>query len=165
MKIFAIVMGGIILVWNCGAKAQGFWPFQTEELHIFHKQGSTYAQRVRATNQCEFEALKAIPRAMAVEVNPGYSNPGVLQCGTYTGCSMSGAINIPATADSYDANGKVRNRYFVLCMEKKGYTHLTVPPCRTDADIARVREAERSNKKQGPVSEATCSILKRRLFE
>lgn len=104
---------------------------------LIHKEGSMYDDRMRQKDLCQFEAANAIPSAMAAQMSGGYYNPGSLHCstvGTYTTCNNVGAINIPATATTYDANAELRERYVHRCLESAGYSVIPKPLCRSEAD-------------------------------
>lgn len=104
---------------------------------LIHKTGSTMEERRYALDQCEFEAINVVPRAMATQVSGGYYSPGSIQCSTIgmmTSCNRVGAINIPATATTYDANQDLRTRYIARCLERSGFNVYERPVCRTEAE-------------------------------
>ena len=133
----------------------------TQQMKLVYKEGSVKAERMRALDECEFEAVKEIPRAMAVEMQGGYSSPGTVQCSTLggiTSCQQIGAINIPASAQSYDANTSTRLRYVNRCLERKGYSVLDRPVCKSDEDKAAGLAADA---KQPHASQIPCGIPSR----
>lgn len=105
-----------------------------------YKPGTTFAQRQFAFDQCKIASFRDIPQNLATDVNPGYSSPGTLQCntyGSYTSCQRVGAINIPASASTYDVNASIRERYISQCMASQGYQFIQVPVCRTQEERRR----------------------------
>lgn len=105
---------------------------QTGPVPVAYKAGSTGPQRLNDYDQCKIASFREIPQSMATEYNPGYYNPGTVQCSTIgntTSCNNVGAVNIPGSATSYDANGELRQRYIQRCMASKGYQFKLLPPC------------------------------------
>lgn len=130
----------------------------SQPVNVIHKEGSMSADRLRAFDLCDFEAIKAIPRAMAVSTTGGYYNPGSLQCSTVgqaTYCNRVGAVNIPSSSTTYDANLETRVRYIDRCLEAKGYSVLKRPACTSDAD--KLRERSQLDK-QPPASQIKCAV-------
>ncbi len=124
--------------------------------YLVHKTGSNYADRMRARDACEFQAIQAVPRAMATQVSGGFYNPGTLQCstvGTFTNCNRVGAVNIPATATTYDANQELRDRYIGRCLADRGYSIVPKPVCTTEQQRQTFR-ATLDN--QPPASQIAC---------
>lgn len=131
---------------------------QSQPLNVIYKAGSTQAERQRAFDLCEFDAMRMAPRAMAVSTTGGYYNPGTVQCntiGTSTFCNNVGAVNIPASSVTYDANLQTRVKYIDRCLEGKGYQVLKRPPCRTQAE--RERERQQQNNQTSP-SSIRCAV-------
>ena len=94
----------------------------------------------------------------------GYSSPGSVHCttiGSMTTCNPIGGINIPASAQSYDANSATRSRYMARCLQQKGYSVLKRPICQTETEIASVQTADESP--QLPAHQINCSIPSRHL--
>jgi hypothetical protein len=103
-----------------------------------YKAGTVQSERQLAFDQCKIASLQEIPQSIATSVSPGYYNPGTLSCstvGNYTSCNRVGAVDIPATASSYDVNDGLRNRYLMRCMADKGYTMLEkIPVCSSEKE-------------------------------
>lgn len=128
----------------------------SEPSFLVHRAGSNYAERSRDIDQCQFAAIQAVPRALATQVSGGYSNPGTTQCstiGTYTSCQQVGAVNIPATATTYDANLSLRKRFVDRCLMDAGYGVYPKPQCRTEAERAAFRQTLDN---QPPASQIPC---------
>lgn len=92
-----------------------------------------------AMDQCRIASFKEIPQAMVTDVQSGLNIPGTVHCNTFgstTTCNQSGGVNIPATAQTYDANDSLRNRFLEKCMRNAGFTVTMLPLCRTDAERA-----------------------------
>jgi len=102
-----------------------------------YKAGSTGLQRQSDYDQCRIASFREIPQTMVSQVSPGYSNPGTISCntiGSHTSCQRVGAINIPASVSTYDANDDLRYRYMLRCMSDKGYSFTNVPTCPSAAE-------------------------------
>lgn len=124
---------------------------------IYHRTGSTYAERAYDHDQCTFTSVRAVPRAMATSVSGGYYNPGTVFCNTYgtvTACNRVGSYNVPPTATTYDANQGIRNRYMERCMQQKGYSVLYRPRCVTSAEKAAAIASR--NAPQLPANQIIC---------
>ncbi|MER8938734.1 hypothetical protein NKH82_04405 [Mesorhizobium sp. M0915] len=98
---------------------------QTGPVPIVFKPGVDVGSTVAAMDQCKINSFREIPQSLATDVNPGYNNPGTIQCNTYgtmTTCNRVGAINIPASSTTYDVNGELRDRYIQRCLQGQGFT-------------------------------------------
>lgn len=99
--------------------------------------GSTVA----AIDECKIQSFKEIPQTIGTDVNPGYNNPGTLQCSTAshaTSCYRVGAVNIPATTTTYDVNQELRDRYVTRCLEVSGFkVKLDGRICATQAETEK----------------------------
>lgn len=108
---------------------------------IIFKPGVDLNSTVAAVDQCKIDSFKEIPQSLATDVNPGYNNPGTLQCNTYgtvVTCNRIGAVNIPASSTTYDVNGELRDRYVVRCLQSKGFTvKMDGHSCATDAETKK----------------------------
>jgi hypothetical protein len=85
---------------------------------------------------------------MATDVQPGLNLPGTVHCntfGTTTTCRESGGVDIPATAQTYDVNASLRDRFMEKCMQDAGFTITMIPLCRTDAERAESHAASSKN--------------------
>lgn len=107
-------------------------------MYTTYKAGSTHVDRQLAVDQCRIASLKEIPQSMATQVSGGYYNPGTVSCstvGNYTSCNNVGAVNIPATATSYDQNQSLRDRFINRCLQDKGYQLIpNIPVCGSEAE-------------------------------
>lgn len=113
---------------------------QTNTLPSTYKAGSTGPERQYAFDQCKIASLREIPQAMATDYNSGYYNPGTVQCnriGNMTTCNRVGAVNIPASASTYDANAGLRNRYIGQCMQRRGFDFKILSACPTAEERQR----------------------------
>jgi len=119
-----------------------------------YKPGATKTETQAALDDCRVESLAKVPQAMATDVSPGFSSPGTLQCntvGNYTSCNRVGAVNIPASATTYDVNQPLRGRIIDRCLAAKGYKTLVLPRC-TSEQASAIRA---SGKRPSP---PTCTI-------
>lgn len=129
-----------------------------QPMYLVHKTGSTLEQRRAAVDECEFQAISAVPRAMSTQISGGYYSPGSVQCstiGTFTTCNQVGGINIPASASTYDANQELRDRYVNRCLRQSGFEVFQRPVCRSEADKAFVRSTSNN---QPMASDIPCVI-------
>ncbi len=127
-----------------------------EPIPLVHKTGSTLEERTLASELCEFEAIKEIPRAMATDIKGAYRRPGVLECSTVGGtttCKEVGGSNVPATSTTYDANAEVRKKYLAWCLRERGFSIISRPPCRTEAEKAA---AIAKSSPQAPADQIAC---------
>lgn len=117
-------------------------------VNVVHKTGSSFAQRQLAADECRIEGLKQVPQSMVTDYNPGYYNPGTIQCNTFgnmTSCNRVGAVNIPASSSTHDVNQSLRDRTVARCLAAKGYDIVQKPICSSskDADAYRaVRDSQ-----------------------
>jgi hypothetical protein len=91
---------------------------------VVYKPGVNIPSTVTAVDQCRIASFKEIPQSLATDINPGYNNPGTIQCntfGTVVTCNRIGAINIPPSSTTYDVNADLRIRYIARCLEAKGF--------------------------------------------
>lgn len=136
IKIIPLLISLTIMLSGCSEGQQ--------ETLIVHKTGSSYEERKIALHQCKVSALSKIPRSMAVDYRPGYSSPGSLYCNTIgqqTSCNRIGAINIPASTSTYDANLELRTTEIKYCLNSRGYQTLLKPACKTDAEKAAAKKS------------------------
>ena len=132
---------------------------QTGYVHLTHKLGSNSADRGKALDMCQFEAIKAVPRALSTTTKKGYSDPGTLQCstiGTMTSCNRVGAFNTPSTSTTTDANVELRDRYTARCLERAGYAVFKKPLCQTESGKQKFRASIIGD--QPPASDIPCVI-------
>lgn len=125
---------------------------------LVHKTGSTHSERMAALDNCQFEAIRAVPRAMGVASTGGYYNPGSIQCSTIgnsTSCNRVGAVNIPSTTYSYDANQELRERYIDRCLWNAGFETIEKPVCRTQQEAALYQSTINN---QPPAAEIPCVV-------
>lgn len=109
----------------------------SEPVMVVFKPGVSLDQSVAATDECRIASFREIPQAMATQVSGGYYNPGTVQCNTIgksTFCNRVGAVNIPASSSTYDANGALRDRYITRCLQAKGFTVKQSRPCAGGAE-------------------------------
>lgn len=123
---------------------------------VLHKTGSSLPERQLAADECRIAGLQQVPESTQIHSNPGYYNPGTLQCssiGNYTTCNRVGAVNIPASVTTSDANQGLRNRFIQRCLAAKGYGIVQRPICRTRQESAAY-QAVRNN--QPPAEQIAC---------
>lgn len=123
---------------------------------LVHKTGSSLAQRQLAADQCRIESLRQVPQALVTETDPGYYNPGTIQCNTFgnmTSCNRVGAVNIPASSSTYDVNQSLRDRTIARCLASKGFDIVQKPICTSTKDATAYR-AVRDN--QPPAEQIAC---------
>ncbi len=99
---------------------------------FYYKKGMVLASKQKDYDACKIKSFKEIPQNIVTTYNPGVHNPGTLSCntiGTYTSCNRVGALNIPASSSSQDANEGVRARFIAECMNNKGYILVDMPTC------------------------------------
>lgn len=114
------------------------------EMTAIYKPGSSFAQRSAAFDQCKIASLREIPQTMQTDTTGGYYNPGTLQCSTNMGmttCNRIGAVNIPSSSVTYDANEGLRVRYIIRCLNAQGYSMIPTRRCNSDAE----RKAAKAN--------------------
>lgn len=119
----SVITISVVSVILAGCQTRGFVP--GGETVSWMKKGTTRNQRLEDGLKCQVTAAQAVPTSTQVKYSGGYSNPGTLQCYTSnqgTTCNQVGGYTIPASMNSYDANTKLRNEYFQMCMRKMGYT-------------------------------------------
>ncbi|WJI80807.1 MULTISPECIES: hypothetical protein [unclassified Mesorhizobium] len=110
---------------------------QSAPAYIVYKPGVDLNTTQAAKDQCKIDSFKEIPQSLATDVNPGYSNPGTIQCNTYgtmTTCNRVGAVNIPASSTTYDVNDGLRDRYITRCLEAKGFGVKLARSCASKAE-------------------------------
>ncbi|MBZ9683126.1 hypothetical protein LB531_20930 [Mesorhizobium sp. CO1-1-2] len=114
---------------------------QTGPVPIIYKPGADLNSTLAATDQCKIDSFKEIPQSIATDYHPGYSNPGTVQCNTYgtmTTCNRVGAVDIPASSNTYDVNASLRDRYIQRCLEGKGFgVKMDGRACSTRAEADR----------------------------
>ena len=136
---FRILLLGCLLLASCAP----------EPRTIVHKTGSTAQEREDALPACNVEGIQEVPRAMTTEYTPGYYQPGTTYCrpaGHHgVACATVGAVNIPPSSRTYDANEGLRNRVVEACMRRKGFQMLVRPTCVTEQDRQRFLASQ-----QGP---------------
>jgi len=118
----SLVVAGIAAI-TAGCQTVGYVPGGS--VMAWSKPTATRAQERLDNEECILDATQQIQPAMGVATTPGFSSPGSLMCnsvGSMTTCNNVGAVNIPGSAYSYDANMPVRKLFVKVCMEKKGYT-------------------------------------------
>ncbi|WP_217568797.1 hypothetical protein [Mesorhizobium sp. GbtcB19] len=119
-----------------------------QQYRYLSKPGVTAPGIQAALDQCRIASFKEIPQTMATDIKPGLNIPGTIDCHTYgstTSCNQSGGVNIPATAQTYDVNGSLRERYMEKCMRNAGFTITMLPLCRTDEERAASHAASSKN--------------------
>jgi hypothetical protein len=131
MKTY-LILGAVVALSSC----------QTGPQIMAYKAGTNTQQRQFEYDQCKIAALHNVPQNMATDFNPGYYNPGTVQCntiGSSTYCNRVGAVSIPASATTYDANQNLRDREIARCMSAKGYQFLERPACPSEEERARAQ--------------------------
>lgn len=99
-----------------------------QQVRYVAKPGVNLAGTQAALDQCRIASFKEIPQTMATDVQPGVSIPGRINCntiGSLTTCTQAGGLDIPATAQTYDVNGPLRDRF----MESACATQASRSPC------------------------------------
>ncbi|TIM13649.1 MAG: hypothetical protein E5Y67_16235 [Mesorhizobium sp.] len=113
---------------------------QSTPAYVVFKPGVDLNSTQTATDQCKINSFREIPQSLATDVNPGYNNPGTIQCNTYgtmTTCNRVGAINIPASSTTYDVNSELRDRYIVRCLEGKGFGVKLARACASKSEVTK----------------------------
>lgn len=116
----------------------------TEPARYIYKAGATRVDKQAALDACKIDSFQRIPQSVVSETNGGYYNPGHLQCstvGTSTNCYRVGAVNIPATTNTYDVNEGLRGRFIAQCLVNKGYSVVDLPACPTPEAKAEAQKA------------------------
>jgi hypothetical protein len=133
-KLLLVVIG--VASFTAGCHSMGFVP--GGPALAWSKPDTTRAQSRLDGEECMLEAAENIQPAMGVATTPGFSSPGSLMCnsiGTMTTCNNVGAVNIPPSTYSYDANNPTRQLYVKVCMEKKGYVQVQSHFCQDPSDL------------------------------
>ncbi|MER8882589.1 hypothetical protein [Mesorhizobium sp. M0816] len=115
----------------------------TQPAKFLYKPGVTIAGKQAAVDECRIASFRDIPQTMATDVKPGFNSPGTLQCNTFGGtttCNRIGAINIPASANTYDVNAGLRDRFIEQCLQQNGFTITSIPLCKTTAEKSKAAE-------------------------
>lgn len=113
---------------------------QSTPAYVVFKPGVDLNSTQTATDQCKIASFREIPQSLATQINPGYNNPGTIQCNTYgtmTTCNRVGAINIPASSTTYDVNAELRDRYIVRCLEGQGFGVKLARACATKSEVTK----------------------------
>jgi hypothetical protein len=103
-----------------------------EPTAFYYKKSMVLATKQKDYDACKIKSFKQIPQNIITTYHPGVHNPGTLSCntiGTYTSCNRVGALDIPASSSSRDANEGMRARFIEECMTGKGYSLVEVPMC------------------------------------
>jgi len=128
-----------------------------KEILLVHKTGSQQAERILAHDKCKMASFTKIPQTQGVVTQGGYSNPGTVRCTTTFGvttCNTIGAVNIPATASSYDVNKNLRDRFITRCLMEKGFS--VIPLKKTCRSADERAAAMRDRDSQRPANQITC---------
>lgn len=115
--------------------SDGFVPGGT--VAAYQKPGTTRQQRADDVLQCRVAAMQSVPQAARTSYSPGFSSPGTTVCnsaGYTTTCNQVGAVNVPGTVMTVDANSGVRDQYADLCLRQKGYQLAPARWCQTRDD-------------------------------
>lgn len=126
---------------------------QTGPSYLIHKTGSSYTQRINASDACKIAALKDVPQTNAIASTPGYYNPGYTTCTSF-GCTTVGGGYTPGSTYSYDPNQSLRDRQINRCLNRKGYTLVEKPLCISEADKAKALAERRQP--QLPADQIKC---------
>lgn len=132
--------------------------FQTA--FLVHQTGSAYRDRQPIIDQCEFDSIKAVPRAMITETSGGQSSPGSVSCQTgpfgSTTCNTIGGGTSTIRSQSHDANAELRHKYMRRCLADRGFTLHQKPVCSTQAEK---QMAIKTRDNQPPASDIRCVYL------
>lgn len=119
-----------------GCITDGFIP--GGDTYAWTKPNTTRAQRRLDINECTLAAAREVPPVMGTEIVPGIYDPGPVFCtgsGFFMTCSQSMGMSIPPMAVPVDYNGKLRQKYIDVCLQKKGYALAKVKFCQSKDDL------------------------------
>ncbi len=107
------------------------------DTYAWTKPNTTRAQRRLDINECTLAAAREVPPVMARRSSPASTTrPGLLhRLGFFMTCSQSMGMSIPPMAVPVDYNGKLRQKYIDVCLQKKGYALAKVKFCQSKDDL------------------------------
>lgn len=100
--------------------------------HYVYKEGGTVSRADNDYFECEVVAARGVPQDTRVGTTPTYTTPVQTNCynyGSSVQCYSTGGQTYGGNAYTYDANSKLRAKYFAKCMVARGYNVVELPKC------------------------------------
>lgn len=105
-------------------------------LAVYHRPGVSVTRMQQDTTECEVQALRDAPVANQVRQAPPLYFPGERVCNAAGACWTTPGYWLPGAVRTVDVNRDLRGRVTDMCMARRGYQPVSIPPC-----TARVRAA------------------------
>ncbi|KAA0920936.1 hypothetical protein [Aquicoccus porphyridii] len=96
---------------------------------LYYKPGISLAGIERDEIACTLKAEREVPVRNVSRVIPGQWIPGHKVCPKKGQCHVTPGYMTPSRVVTEDANLGLRNRVAALCMQDRGYSRISLPPC------------------------------------
>ena len=110
-------------------------------LTLFYKPGVSVTQMQDDTTRCEVEALRDAPVANQVRQRPPIYFPGQRFCNSMGQCGYTQGYWVQGSVYTVDVNRDLRARVTDMCMARKGYQPVSLPPCSQSVAAAAPAQA------------------------
>lgn len=98
-------------------------------MSIYYRPGVSVSRMQADTTTCQVSALKDAPVATQIRQRPPIFYPGRNICNAAGSCYFSPGYWVDGGIYTVDLNQDLRGRVLDLCMAKRGYQPVTLPPC------------------------------------
>ncbi|MEX3009022.1 hypothetical protein [Hoeflea sp. TYP-13] len=117
-KIVCVLMPAVLLLSGCisGTSTVGYRP------------NTTLKKTDDVFFECRVEAAKNVPANTITRTSPVRYTPVHTTC-TSGYCYSTGGIRYGGYTSSVDKNASLRKEFFRRCLQKKGFTPVTIPQC------------------------------------
>jgi hypothetical protein len=120
---------------------------------VFYKAGGSVSRLNSDLLACQVDALAKAPVATQVRQGPPRYIPGTRHCNVQGHCIRRGGYFIGGEIYSVDVNARLRRELELLCMERKGYSSVELPRCRSGETPT---DTPTSDPRLPPLTERSC---------
>ena len=98
-------------------------------LSLYYRPGVSVTRMQTDTTNCEVAAIRDVPVANELRQRPPIFFPGSTYCDASGSCFHEPGYWMDGGVYTVDVNLDLRGRVLDICMAKRGYQPVTLPPC------------------------------------
>lgn len=124
-------------------------------MSIYHRPGVSVSRMQTETTECQVQALRDAPVANHIRQRPPVYFPGGRVCNAAGACWERPGYWMGGEVYTVDVNADLRARVTDMCMARRGYQPVSIPPC---GDAVRKAAPPRQTTTLPDLTANTCVI-------